>query len=196
MSTAPNTWCKPRTTEINSWEPLMQPPITWTHTILEQVSQIGCVRGGDSQSYYTSWWPARYLVAEWTTRSAPRARAFWLIGEAKVPSTHTSTPLLWHISETNLISTQRRYGLVGDSVKNNETWHPKIKTLINKPILKKSDNVNADAIYLIMTFCFSTTAFRASISAGSIMVDCTHRRSKWRKEKHLNKQVIQATRYH
>jgi hypothetical protein len=61
------------------------------------------------------------LVAECRIRSAPRARAFWFRGVAKVPSMQTNAPFLWQSSETNSMSTHLRNGLVGDSVKKRET---------------------------------------------------------------------------
>ena len=70
----------------------------------------------------TSLWPARYLVAEWMTMSAPSVMARWLMGVAKVESMHTSVPALWHSREIVGMSTQRRYGLVGDSEKNRLTF--------------------------------------------------------------------------
>jgi len=69
----------------------------------------------------TSLCPPMYFVAECTTRSAPRARAFWFRGVAKVPSMQTRVPLLWHIFETSSMSTHLRNGFVGDSVKNRDT---------------------------------------------------------------------------
>lgn len=62
-----------------------------------------------------------YLVAECTTRSAPRAKAFWFIGVANVPSTQTSAPLSWQSFETRSMSTHLKNGFVGDSVKKIET---------------------------------------------------------------------------
>ena len=115
----------------------------------------------------TSLWPARYLVAEWMTRSAPsssarcrnvretytlccdgviavvhelshalkdetgtdaqercctgRQRHAWLTGVAKVESMQTVAPAAWHRRAMRRTSTQRRYGLVGDSEKNSVT---------------------------------------------------------------------------
>ena len=63
----------------------------------------------------TSLCPARYLVAEWMTRSAPRVSARWLMGVAKVESMTTSAPAAWHSAAMRGTSTQRRYGFVGDS---------------------------------------------------------------------------------
>ena len=37
-------------------------------------------------------WPARYLVTECTTKSAPSSKGRWLTGVANVLSTATSTP--------------------------------------------------------------------------------------------------------
>ena len=68
-----------------------------------------------------SLWPARYLVAECSTRSAPSASARWLHGVANVLSMHTMAPFAWHAAEMARTSTQRRYGLVGDSEKNSVT---------------------------------------------------------------------------
>lgn len=70
----------------------------------------------------TSLCPARYLVAEWMTMSAPRDMARWLMGVAKVESMHTSAPAAWHSREMVGTSTQRRYGFVGDSEKNRLTF--------------------------------------------------------------------------
>ena len=85
----------------------------------------------------TSLWPPIYLVADWITRSAPRASAFWFKGVAMVPSIQTRVPLLWQISETNLMSTHRRNGFVGDSVKNIETWITE-HIIIHISILKRT----------------------------------------------------------
>lgn len=63
-----------------------------------------------------------YFVAEFTTRSAPRESAFWLIGVENVPSMQTKAPFLWQSSETSLISTHLWNGLVGVSVKKSETY--------------------------------------------------------------------------
>lgn len=70
----------------------------------------------------TSLWPAMNFVAECRTRSAPRGRAFWLMGEAKVPSMQTRAPFSWQSFETSSMSTHRNSGLVGDSVKNKDTY--------------------------------------------------------------------------
>lgn len=56
----------------------------------------------------TSLCPARYLVAEWMTRSAPSAMAFWLMGVAKVESMHTRAPCAWQSSAILGMSTHRR----------------------------------------------------------------------------------------
>ncbi len=56
----------------------------------------------------TSLWPARYLVAELRTRSAPKASACWFTGVANVPSMQTSTPWVWHSFETNSTSIHRK----------------------------------------------------------------------------------------
>jgi hypothetical protein len=55
----------------------------------------------------TSLCPARYLVAEWMTRSAPSAMACWLMGVAKVESTTTTAPRAAHSSLMRGTSTQR-----------------------------------------------------------------------------------------
>lgn len=70
----------------------------------------------------TSWCPPMYFVKECRIRSAPRARAFWFNGVANVPSIQSKVPFLWQSSETSLMSTHLRNGLVGDSVKNRDTW--------------------------------------------------------------------------
>jgi hypothetical protein len=63
-----------------------------------------------------------YFVQECITKSAPRARAFWFKGVAKVPSIQSKAPFLWQSSETSLMSTHLRNGLVGDSVKNRDAY--------------------------------------------------------------------------
>jgi hypothetical protein len=112
-------------------EPLMQPAMTCnrknTCLMLSYIiidSLIVCIlltKVVANKSQLTSLWPPRYFVAECRTRSAPRARAFWLRGVAKVPSMQTKAPFLWQSSETSLMSTHLRNGLVGDSVKKSET---------------------------------------------------------------------------
>ena len=65
-----------------------------------------------------SLWPPRYLVALWITRSAPSASGRWFTGEAKVESMITATPRSCATRTASGTSITRRYGLVGDSVKN------------------------------------------------------------------------------
>ena len=50
----------------------------------------------------------------------PRMRT-WLTGVAKVESMQTVAPAAWHRRAMRRTSTQRRYGLVGDSEKNSVT---------------------------------------------------------------------------
>lgn len=112
-------------------EPLMQPAMTYNRKnaclMLSYIitdSLIVCIlltKVVANKSQLTSLWPPRYFVAECRTRSAPRKRAFWLRGVAKVPSMQTKAPFLWQSSETSLMSTHLRNGLVGDSVKKRET---------------------------------------------------------------------------
>ena len=45
-----------------------------------------------------------------------------LIGVANVLSIHTNAPLAWQSCAMAATSTQRRYGLVGDSEKKRVTW--------------------------------------------------------------------------
>ncbi|PNH10729.1 hypothetical protein TSOC_002498 [Tetrabaena socialis] len=51
---------------------------------------------------------SRYLVAECSTRSAPRVSACWLMGVAKVLSMQTWAPLAWQRRAMAGMSTQRR----------------------------------------------------------------------------------------
>ena len=77
-------------------------------------------------------------MAEWMTMSAPYWIARWLMGVAKVESMQTSAPRAWHNAAMRRTSTQRKYGLVGDSEKKSETC------------------------------CSSSTRSREAMSAGSI----------------------------
>ena len=70
----------------------------------------------------TSLWPARNLVPECRTRSAPSARACWFTGVEKVESMQTTAPWAWHSRATSGTSTHRRYGFVGLSLKNRAVW--------------------------------------------------------------------------
>ena len=124
------TWCKLRISLINAIEPLIHPARTWNSDTFPFSTYFTKLTSWLSLlKYYwltdisslTSLWPPIYFVAECKTRSAPRARAFWFRGVAKVPSTQTNAPLLWQSLETSSMSTHRRNGLVGDSVKNRET---------------------------------------------------------------------------
>ena len=63
----------------------------------------------------TSLWPPRYLVAECTTTSAPRASGCCRAGVAKVLSTTTSAPRSWASAPTASMSTMRSHGLLGVS---------------------------------------------------------------------------------
>ena len=63
----------------------------------------------------TSLWPPMYLVALWTTTSAPRCSGCCRYGVAKVLSTQTMAPRPCAISLTASMSTTRSRGLVGDS---------------------------------------------------------------------------------
>ncbi|KFM24474.1 hypothetical protein F751_3192 [Auxenochlorella protothecoides] len=56
----------------------------------------------------TSLCPARYLVAECSTRSAPSASARWLMGVAMVESMTTAAPRGAHSALMAGTSTQRR----------------------------------------------------------------------------------------
>ena len=61
----------------------------------------------------TSLWPARYLVAEWTTMSAPSASGCWSRGVAKVLSTTTYAPASWAAAMIVAMSASSSAGLVG-----------------------------------------------------------------------------------
>ena len=56
-----------------------------------------------------------YLVVEWTTTSAPRARGCCSKGERKVLSTTTWAPTPWEASAMAAMSTTRSSGLEGVS---------------------------------------------------------------------------------
>ena len=63
----------------------------------------------------TSSWPPRYLVVEWTTRSAPRVRGRWSMGLAQVLSQTHSAPADWAMDAISAMLVILSSGLDGVS---------------------------------------------------------------------------------
>ena len=72
----------------------------------------------------TSEWPPRYLVVEWTTRSAPSSSGCWRYGEANVLSTASMAPCWWASSAMAAMSRIWSRGLVGVSIQTSSVRGP------------------------------------------------------------------------
>ena len=66
--------------------------------------------------------PSRYLVPEWTIRSAPYSTGFCSAGEQKQLSTASQAPALFAISDKARMSQTSVSGLVGDSANSSRVF--------------------------------------------------------------------------
>jgi len=123
--------------------------------------------------WLTSWCPPIYFVQECITKSAPRARAFWFKGVANVPSMTSKAPFLWQSSETSLMSTHLRNGLVGDSVKNRDTC-TFVQNHQNSTVSIIREKCNQLIFPTLTLFC-SKADCKAPTSAGSTTDVCSAR---------------------
>ena len=88
------------------------PETSWDWVIRAAISSSSVLTTPPSRSPC----PARYLVADCTTTSAPRASGRCRYGVRKVLSTTTYAPFRWASSATRTMSVTRRVGLAGVSM--------------------------------------------------------------------------------
>jgi hypothetical protein len=90
--------------------------VVGSHELLEKLYLFVRSAGPTTAPPSTRPWPSMYLVAECTTRTAPRLSGFCSAGEQKQLSTASSAPQAWAMSATARMSMISVSGLDGVSM--------------------------------------------------------------------------------